>query len=72
MLVKQVNGTVIDRIYTFLDSCGNLVVKASIVTVKSIVVGEESADFVLTCNYNGGTYVGTDSIKVIQIIPQKK
>lgn len=68
----MVNGTVIEGINTFVDSCGNLVVKASVDTVKSIVAGEESAYFVLTCNYNGGIYTGTDSIDVIQVIPQKK
>lgn len=67
----EVNGTLIENIYTFTDSRGNLVVKCSINTVKSIVVGEEEATFVLTANYNGGTYTGTDTIAVIQVIPQK-
>ena len=67
----EVNGTPIENIYTFTDSRGNLVVKCSINTVKSIVVGEEEATFVLTANYNGGIYSGTDTIAVIQVIPQK-
>ena len=67
----EVNGTPIENIYTFTDSRGNLVVKCSINTVKSIVIGEEEATFVLTANYNGETYSGTDTIAVIQVIPQK-
>lgn len=67
----EVNGTPIENIYTFTDSRGNLVVKCSINTVKSIVVGEEEATFVLTANYDGGIYSGTDTIVVIQVIPQK-
>ena len=67
----EVNGTPIETIYTFTDSRGNLVVKCSINTVKTIVVGEEEAVFVLTCNYNGELYSGTDTIAVIQVIPQK-
>ena len=61
----EVNGTPIDHIWTFTDSRGNLVVKCSINTVKSIVVDEEEATFVLTADYNGGTYTGTDTIAVI-------
>ena len=67
----EVNGTPIETIYTFTDSRGNLVVKCSINTVKNIVVGEDKAVFVLTCNYNGGIYSGTDTVAVIQVIPQK-
>ena len=67
----EVNGALIENIYTFTDSRGNLVVKCSIDTVKSIVVGEDEATFVLTANYNGGIYSGTDTIAVIQVIPQK-
>jgi len=67
----EVNGNPIETLYTFTDSRGNLVVKCSINTVKTIVVGEEEAVFVLTCNYNGGIYSGTDTIAVIQVIPQK-
>jgi len=67
----EVNGTLIEDISTFTDSRGNLVVKCSINTVKSIVVGEEEATFVLTANYDGGIYSGTDTIAVIQVIPQK-
>ena len=70
-VVLEVNGTPIENIYTFTDSRGNLVVKCSINTVKSIVVGEEEATFVLMANYNGGIYSGTDTIAVIQVIPQK-
>jgi len=67
----EVNGIPIENIYTFTDSRGNLVVKCSINTVKTIVVGEEEATFVLTANYDGGIYSGTDTITVIQVIPQK-
>ena len=67
----EVNGTLIENIYTFTDSRGNLVVKCSINTVKNFVVGEEKATFVLTANYNGGIYKGTDTIAVIQVIPEK-
>jgi len=69
--VLEVNGTTIEEIWTFTDDRGNLVVKCSINTVKTIVAGEEEATFVLTANYNGGTYTGTDTIAVIQVIPQK-
>ena len=67
----EVNGTLIDTIYTFTDSRGNLVVKCSSNTIKNIVVGEDEAVFVLTCSYNGGIYSGTDTIAVIQVLPQK-
>ena len=67
----EVNGTTIENINTFTDDRGNLVVKCSIDTVKSIVVGEEEATFVLTANYNEGIYSGTDTIAVIQVMPQK-
>ena len=70
--VLEVNGTTIAKIWTFTDSRGNLVVKCSINTVKSIVVGEEEATFDLTANYDGGIYSGTDTIAVIQVIPQEK
>ena len=70
-IALEVNGAPIENIYTFTDSRGNLVVKCSIDTVKSIVVGEEEATFVLTANYNGDIYSGTDTIAVIQVIPQK-
>ena len=68
----EVNGTPIENIYTFTDSRGNLVVKCSISTVKNIVIGEDEAVFALTCNYNEGIYSGTDTIAVIQVIPQKQ
>ena len=67
----EVNGTAIDTINTFVDNRGNLVVKCSIDTVKDIVVGTEEAVFVLTANYNGSVYSGTDTIAVIQVLPQK-
>ena len=66
-----INGTEIDDVSTFLDNCGNLVVKCNIDEVKTIVINDTSADFVLTCNYNSGIYTGNDSIPVIRIIPQK-
>lgn len=67
----EVNGTPIDTISTFVDNRGNLVVKCSIDTVKDIVVGTGEATFVLTANYNGSVYSGTDTIAVIQVLPQK-
>jgi hypothetical protein len=67
----EVNGTVVEGIYTFVDNCGNLVVKCSITTVKGIVTAGEDAVFVLTCNYNGGVYTGSDTVPVIQVFPQK-
>jgi hypothetical protein len=67
----EVNGTPVDTIYTFTDSCGNLVVKADIAAVKEMVVAGEDAVFVLTCNYNGGIYTGTDTVPVIRVVPQK-
>jgi len=69
--VLKVDGTTIEEIWTFTDTSGNLVVKCSIDTVKDIVIGKEEATFVLTANYNGETYTGTDTIDVIQVIPQK-
>ncbi|MFC1962868.1 hypothetical protein ACFLWB_02595 [Chloroflexota bacterium] len=65
----EVNGEEIEVISTFADDCGNLVVKCSIDEVKGIVIDDESANFVLTCN--GGCYTGEDSISVIRVIPQK-
>ena len=65
----EVNGEEIEVISTFADDCGNLVVKCSIDEVKGIVIDDESADFVLTCN--SGSYTGEDSIPVIRVIPQK-
>lgn len=67
----EVNGTEVEVIATFLDNRGNLVVKCDIDEVKTIVVPDEPAVFVLTCSYNGGVYTGTDSVPVIQVIPQK-
>jgi len=67
----EVNGTTIDDINTFPDNCGNLVVKCSIDTVKAIVANETEATFILTVSYDGETYTGTDTIMVIQVIPQK-
>lgn len=69
--ILEVNGTPVDDIYTFTDSRGNLVVKADIVAVKGMVVAGEDAVFVLTCDYEGETYTGTDTVPVIQVVPQK-
>ncbi|MFC2014374.1 hypothetical protein ACFLUP_00065 [Chloroflexota bacterium] len=74
-----VNGTTIEHIWTFLDDRGNLVVKCRIDEVKDIFIEEktepgrteEEAVFALTANYDGGTYTGFDTIKVIQVIPSK-
>ena len=65
----KVNGQEIEVISTFADDCGNLVVKCSTDEVKGIVIYDESADFVLTCN--SGSYIGENSIRVIRVIPQK-
>ena len=67
----EVNGTEIEVISTFTDNCGNLVVKCDIDEVKGIVKDAYFADFVLTCNYNGGVYTGSDSVPVIRVISQK-
>lgn len=69
--ILEVNGIPVDNIYTFTDSRGNLVVKADINVVKNMVVAGEEAVFVLTCDYEGETYTGSDSVPVIQVIPQK-
>lgn len=67
----EVNGEPVDKVWTFTDSCGNLVVKCSITEVKGMVTSGEDAIFDLICNYNGGTYTGSDTVRVIQVIPQK-
>ncbi|MFC1977621.1 hypothetical protein ACFLWS_05085 [Chloroflexota bacterium] len=67
----KVNGEEIERISTILDNRGNLVVKCDIDEVKGIVIPDELAVFVLTCNYNDGVYTGSDSVPVICVIPQK-
>jgi hypothetical protein len=67
----EVNGNPIENIYTFTDNCGNLVVKCNIDTVKTIVTGEAEANFILIVNYDSEIYTGTDTIAVIQVIPQK-
>ena len=69
-VILKVNGTPVS-VYTFADSCGNLVVKASITTVKDIVIAGEDAIFDLTYYLTSGTYTGTDTVPVIQVIPQK-
>ena len=66
-----VNGTPTEIVNTFPDNRGNLVVKCDIDTVKAIVAGAEDAVFVLTYAHGGGTYSGTDTIAVIQVVPQK-
>ena len=67
----EVNGTEVKDIITFLDDRGNLVVKCDIDEVKGIVIPDEPAVFVLTCDYDGGVYTGSDSVPVIRVIPQK-
>ena len=67
----EVKGTTIEDIYTFADSCGNLVVKCAIDPVKTIVSDDDEAVFTLIYNYNGEIYSGTDTIDVIRVIPQK-
>ena len=69
--ILEVNGTPVS-VYTFADSCGNLVVKASINTVKGMVTAGKDAIFDLTYICNGVTYTGSDTVPVIQVIPQKQ
>jgi hypothetical protein len=63
----EVEGEPVDRIWTFADSRGDLVVKCNLDTVKGMVdvdVGE--ATFVLEVTTQDGTsYSGTDTITVI-------
>lgn len=66
-----VEGELVDQIYTFTDSCGNLVVKCSITTVKSMVTVDTNAEFLLTYSRDGVSYTGTDSVPIIQIVPEK-
>jgi hypothetical protein len=66
-----VDGVLINDIYTFTDSCGNLVVKCSITTVKEIVKVGTEAEFVLTYSREGVSYTFTDTVPIIQVIPQK-
>ena len=77
----EVNGTTIEITRTFLDDRGNLVVKCNIDDVKEIFADDEEvefgrtteeAEFVLTANYDGGTYIGSDTIEVIQVTPKTK
>ena len=67
----EVDGKEIKVEATFTDNCGNLVVKCDIDEVKGIVINDESAVFVLACNYSDGVYTGSDSVPVIRVIPQK-
>ncbi|MFC1933259.1 hypothetical protein ACFLXU_06535 [Chloroflexota bacterium] len=68
----EVNETeIVGDIETFPDDCGNLVVKFEIEEVKAIVIPNEPAVFVLTCDYEGGECIGEDSVPVIRVIPQK-
>ena len=63
---------VMDRLYLFTDSCGNLVVKCSITTVKGMVTVGEDAEFYLTYSRNGNSYTtDIDYVPIIQVIPQK-
>ena len=66
-----VDGEPIYDIYTFTDSCGNLVVKCSITAVKDIVEVGTEAEFVLTYSREGVPYTFTDFVPIIQVIPQK-
>ena len=66
-----INGEGVDGIWTFTDNCGNLVVKCSIVTAKGMVVAGEDAVFALTCSRNGELYNGSDTVPVIQVVPQR-
>ena len=77
----EVNGTTIEITRTFLDDRGNLVVKCNIDGVKEIFADDEEVEFgrtteevefVLTANYDGGTYIGSDTIEVIQVTPKTK
>jgi len=70
-VILEVDGTSLE-IYTFPDNCGNLVVKADIIDVKEIVAAGGDAEFILTYNIDSETYMGSDTVPVIQIIPQKQ
>ena len=67
----EVNGVLVEKVGTFPDSSGNLVVKADIDTVKEIIAVEGEATFYLTYNDTHTTYTDDDTIKVIKVIPQK-
>jgi len=44
----EVNGTTIETIYTIVDNRSKLVVKCNIDTVKTIVIGEDEANAMLS------------------------
>jgi hypothetical protein len=59
-----VEGQLVERIWTFADDRGDLVVKCNRDTVKDMVaVGE--ASFILNATTQDGLYSGTDTITVI-------
>lgn len=66
-----VDGVQVNQIYTFTDSCGNLVVKCSITTIKDIVEVGTEAEFVLTYSRDDVPYTGTDFVTIIKVVPQK-
>jgi hypothetical protein len=68
--ILKVAGTSVD-VCTFPDNCGNLVVKTSVIDVKEIVSAGEQPEFILAYNIDGKTYTGSDTVPIIQIIPQK-
>ena len=71
-VILEINEKPVDT-STFQDNCGNLVVKADINDVKDIdtVTAGTYADFVITCNSYGTPCIGSDTVPIIQVIPQK-
>ena len=67
----EVNGVTVEKVVTFPDMSGNLVVKADIDTIKEIITVEGEATFYLTYNDTHTTYTDDDTIKVIKVIPQR-
>ena len=53
------------------DNCGFLVVKADIGDIKDVVSADTKAEFVLTCNRGEEAYIGSDTVTIKQVIPQK-
>jgi hypothetical protein len=66
-----INGEEVEGIWTFTDSCGNLVVKCSIDTAKSMVVVDKDAVFVVSYISDAEVYTSSDTVPIIQVIPQK-
>ena len=60
-----VNDEPLEILYMFHDDRGDLVVKCSIATLKGMVAGESSANFVLTVpTKDGDVFTGIDEIGI--------